>query len=151
MQEIEHRINSDISSEEPEADQPSSKFTFAKAITGGRNKISWDNKHRTWKLNIKPPETVTKYLEEKKLTLTVPLGLSKAAFDNERRETFRRAVNVWNELYKNNGVVHFKIRLPEKFEKETITIPHQEGCQRRPHDSDSEDEEESDDDIALGP
>ena len=73
----------------------------------------------------------------------------EAEFDNKRKETFRTAVNVWNEFYK--GGDHFKIRLPEKFEKETITIPHQEGCQRRPHDSDSEDEEESDDDSALGP
>ena len=147
MQEIEHRINSDISSEEPEADQPSSKFTFAKAITGVRNKISWDNKHRTWKLAIQPQENVTKHLEKENLTLTVPMGLTKAAFENQRTETFRTAVIVWNELYKSGA--QFKIRLPEKFEKETITIPHQEGCQRRPNGSDSEDEEESDDDIAL--
>ena len=65
VQEIEHRINDSISSEEPEADQPSSKFTFAKAITGVRNKISWDNKHRTWKLAINPQEDFTKYLERK--------------------------------------------------------------------------------------
>ena len=63
VEEVEQRINSDISSEEPEADQPSSKFTFAKAITGVRNKISWDNKHRTWKLAIQPQENVTNYLE----------------------------------------------------------------------------------------
>jgi len=148
VQEIEHRINSDFSGEEPEADQPSSKFTFAKAITGVRNKISWDNKHRTWKLYIKPYEDVTNYLAKENLTLTVPMGLTKAAFENKRTETFRTAVSVWNEIYKT--AKQFKIRLPEKFEKETITIPHQEGCQRRPNDSDSEDEEESDDDIALG-
>ena len=38
VEEIEQRIHCDISSEEPEADQPSTTFTFAKAITGIRTK-----------------------------------------------------------------------------------------------------------------
>ena len=58
------------------------------------------------------------------LLLTVHLEPSNAAFDEARCETIMTATTVWNALDKSD---RFRIRLPAKFEKESITIPSQDG------------------------
>ena len=65
-----------------------------------------------------------KYLKRENLSLAVPTGLRKAAFDDARQEAFLVAVNVWNELKPRN---ERKIRLPAKPYNDAIDFPQQLG------------------------
>ena len=68
-------------------------------------------------------EPIGDYLRRGNLSLHVAPGLSRAEYDEKRRETFLTAVTTWNQLDKGNRL---KIRLPATLDTEVVNIPTQQ-------------------------
>ena len=70
----------------------------------------------------KAQETLGDYLRRESLSLHVPPGLSRAAYEEARRETFLAAIRTWNALDRSD---RFRIRLPAKLDRDVLNIPKQ--------------------------
>ena len=105
-------------------------------FTASRIKISGEKNSRSWVpiLKTNDPNSLKDYLENNKVTLTVPSGLQKDAFRNARHEAFLNAAKAWNDLDESRMK---RILIPCQVEPEAITFPPQP-CVAKPPDRDSD-------------
>ena len=121
-----------------ESKSSSRKLFSFKGNNGVKNKIKWWGPSRSWLLTFKnnDPNSLKDYLERNKMTLRVPDGLTKDAFEKARHEAFLNAVKAWNDLDESRRP---RIKVPRQVEPETITFPPQPGVAKPPdRDSDSD-------------
>ena len=71
----------------------------------------------------KQKEPIRDYLQRENVELHVAPGLSRAAYETTRYNTFLAAITAWNHLDKSDRL---RIRLPAKLDRDVLTIPKQE-------------------------
>ena len=84
----------------------------------------------------KQKEPIGDYLQRENVELHVAPGLSRAAYEKTRHNTFLAAITAWNYLDNSDRV---RIRLPDKLDSDVLTFPTQEGIfTEREVDSDND-------------
>ena len=127
--EIEKKTQFEASSQSEDLSPTTPEFSFSKALTGIRGKVSWSNQDLHWKLDYINNQSIVlaDYLEEKGVTLSVNRGMCKADFGDAGTNTFLSACQVWNSVDTSKRP---RLKLPAYTACETLRIPPQDGCER---------------------